>query len=654
MKIKDLFLKDIDRSINGVIKVDQQDDANVIQELEEYVVTKEMAKHFADFFEMYEKSLQAPTDKIGIWISGFFGSGKSHFLKILSYLFSDRVLNDKKAIDFFKGKFDDSFKYNEISRLLNQKKTEAILFNIDSKSNVGSKKSKDGIVEVLMKAFNDHLGYCSDLPYLAEIERLMDEDGTYNEFKEYYQSQNNESWEQGRETMAFSNDAFIEALTKVKNISQDSVKEYLRTAKDDYSLSSDKLAKIIKNYIERTNTRVLFMIDEVGQYIGDNTQLMLNLQTVTEDLGRECMGEAWIIVTAQEAIDKIAKETIQGSDFSKIRGRFSTNLSLSSQNTDEVIRKRILEKKTEVTGELESMYEENSASLKNLMSFSQGTSTMKLFNDKEDFAKNYPFVPYQFDLLQKVFEMIRTVGATGAHLSEGERSMLSGFQEAVKTIASEDIGKIVSFDRFYSSLEEFLMSNIKRTINKASELSTIDNEDMKVLKILFMIKHIKEVRPNLENITTLSITEINQNKIQLRERIVKSLEKLEKENLIHKSGEEYDFLTDEEQDVNRQIKQVQIDSDEIVKYYSEIIFKDYVEDKVTVDRHNVFSFNKIIDDHHFSNQRDNFDITLKIITPESSEYSDDYNSIVFRYSGDVSIGIIILKDNDTLRELDFK
>ena len=81
MIIQDLFSKDINRNINGVVKVSQDDEASIKQELSEYVVTRELQRHFADFFESYTAAIDVPTDRVGVWISGFFGSGKSHFLK---------------------------------------------------------------------------------------------------------------------------------------------------------------------------------------------------------------------------------------------------------------------------------------------------------------------------------------------------------------------------------------------------------------------------------------------------------------------------------------------------------------------------------------------------------------------------------------------
>ncbi|WP_238533071.1 DUF6079 family protein [Bacillus methanolicus] len=101
MQIREIFEKDIERSLKGVIKVAQTDEDNIYQELDEYVVTRELQKHFSKFYENYQKGIDGITDKMGVWISGFFGSGKSHFLKILSYLLENKPVNGKRAIDFF-------------------------------------------------------------------------------------------------------------------------------------------------------------------------------------------------------------------------------------------------------------------------------------------------------------------------------------------------------------------------------------------------------------------------------------------------------------------------------------------------------------------------------------------------------------------------
>ena len=103
-----MFEKPIDRDIKGVIKVGQKEEENVYQELSEYVVTNELLKHFREFFSNYSNSISHSTDDIGVWISGFFGSGNSHFLKILSYILSsDLLVEGRRPLDFFQEKIPD-------------------------------------------------------------------------------------------------------------------------------------------------------------------------------------------------------------------------------------------------------------------------------------------------------------------------------------------------------------------------------------------------------------------------------------------------------------------------------------------------------------------------------------------------------------------
>ena len=178
-----MFAKAIDRDIKGVIKVGQGDDENVKQELEEYVVTRELQKHFADFFASYKKGVNGNTDKMGVWISGFFGSGKSHFLKILSYILDNRIVDGKAAIEYFieDKKIKDEFVLADM-KLAAGVSSDVILFNIDSKSGMGDTQSnKEAILSVFLKVFNQHLGYYGSNPFLADLERHLVDEGKYEE-----------------------------------------------------------------------------------------------------------------------------------------------------------------------------------------------------------------------------------------------------------------------------------------------------------------------------------------------------------------------------------------------------------------------------------------------------------------------------------------
>lgn len=625
MLIKEMFYKPIDRDIKGVIKVGQGDESNVYQELEEYVVTRELSKHFNDFFESYKKGIISHTDKMGVWISGFFGSGKSHFLKILSYLLENKEVNGKKAIEYFGDKIHDSMVFADM-KLAGDTSADVILFNIDSKSESDSKANKDAIVKVFMKVFNEMQGFCGSMPWIAEIERQMVLDNTYDEFKQTFKETSNREWIEAREDFYYEEDAIVEALSKSTKMSVDAARSWYSKAEESYSLSIEKFAKRVREYIERKgkNHHVVFLVDEIGQYIGDNSQLMLNLQTVVEDLGSECGGKAWVIVTSQQDIDSVTK--VKGNDFSKIQGRFNTRLSLSSANVDEVIRKRILHKNDVAKDTLKLLYENKNAILKNLITFSADTPEKKLYSDVENFVDIYPFIPYQFNLLQQVLTSIRIHGASGKHLAEGERSMISSFQEsAIKYMNSEE-GTLISFSAFYDTIEAFLDSNIRMVIIHALDNENLNDFDVQLLKILFMVKYVKEIPANIENLATLMVSNIDDDKIELKKKIEDSLKRLIKETLVQKNGDQYIFLTHEEQDINREIKSISVDLAEVILKVSEIIFEEiYTDKKYKYSTRYNFPFNQVVDDRYFRGNQGN-DIGLKIITPyyDSGEELTEY------------------------------
>lgn len=614
MLIKDMFKKPIDRDIRGVIKVGQDDDSNVQQELEEYVVTKELSKHFDNFFEAYKKGIVGTTDKMGVWISGFFGSGKSHFLKILSYLLENREVEGKRAIEYFNDKIQDNMVLADM-KLSGDISADVILFNIDSKSDSDSKANKDAIVKVFNKVFNEMQGFCGSMPWIADLERQMVADGVYESFKETFKDISGREWVDAREDFYYEEDTIVESLSQSTKMSRESARNWYAKAEESYNLSIEKFAKRVREYIERKgkNHHVIFLVDEIGQYIGDNSQLMLNLQTVVEDLGTECGGKAWVIVTSQQDIDSVTK--VKGNDFSKIQGRFNTRLSLSSANVDEVIRKRILLKYDVAKDTLKLLYENKNSILKNLITFSADTPEKKFYKDSEDFAECYPFIPYQFNLLQQVLTSIRIHGASGKHLAEGERSMISSFQEsAIKYMNSEE-GALIPFSAFYDTIEAFLDSSIRTVIIHAQENGYLNNFDVELLKVLFMIKYVKEIPANIENLATLMVSHIEEDKINLKKKIEESLKRLVKETLVQKNGDQYIFLTHEEQDINREIKSISVDLGEVIQKVSEVVFEEIYSDKKYKysSRYN-FNFNQIVDDRFFRGNQGN-DIGLKIITP---------------------------------------
>ena len=641
MRLQNIYLKDINRSINGVIKVAQDDELVIEQELREYIITRELRKHFTTFLNAYEHSLTTPTDKIGVWISGFFGSGKSHFLKILSYLLENDVVAGKHAVDYFSDKFDDPMMFAQLEACTHVP-TDTILFNIDSKSPIT--KDKTAILKVFTKVFYEYRGFYGDDLKIARLEQFIEKSGKAEQFKTRFEEINGDSWENARSALAFFEDDIVETMAETLDMSETAARNWFNSA-DTTEYSIEQLAKEIKEYIDAKgkNFRLIFLIDEVGQYIGSDGSLMLNLQTIVEEIGSRCGGRVWVVVTSQEAIDSVTK--ITGDDFSKIQGRFNTRLSLSSSSVDEVIRKRILAKTADAENLLRMVYDENSAVLKNLYTFNDAVADLKGYSGENDFVETYPFVPYQFRLMQNVLAQIRKHGNSGKHLSGGERSMISGFQEAAQAIEDKDENALVPFSLFYDTVHTFLDSTIRRVIDRcqtaADNHDVIEQYDVSILKLLYLIRYVDDVKANVDNITTLMVDDIRADKINMRKAVQSSLDRLLSQNYISRNGDTYTFLTDEEQEIAREIRSIPVDSSDIIKSISEMIFGDlYPAKKFKYGKYD-FPFDQMVDETVVGIQTGA--IRLHILTEASDLYNAGDQRLIHQ-SGNGNEAIFVLSD----------
>ena len=326
---------------------------------------------------------------------------------------------------------------------------------------------------------------------------------------------------------------------------------------------------------------------------------MLNLQTVVEELGAKCRGKVWVIVTSQEDIDSVTH--VKGNDFSKIQGRFNTRLSLSSASVDEVIKRRILAKNETAERLLRLVYQQNISIMRNLFSFAPGTiADLKGYSSEDEFVESYPFVPYQFKLLQEVLVQVRKHGSSGKHLSGGERSMLSAFQEAAQQVKLQDENCFVPFYCLYDTVHTFLDGAVRRVIDRADRAAQagdgLKKQDVNVLKLLFLIRYVEGLASSIENLSTLMVDNIHADKITIRRALQESLDRLVHENYVSRSGETYLFLTDEEQDVNREIRSSVVDQNDVLRMIGQAVFSDlYPGKKYRYKNRYDFSYDPMID-----------------------------------------------------------
>ena len=313
MKIQNLFERNIDRNINGVVKADQLDDSSVWQELDEFVVTTELDKHLRTFFSTYGEAISkmsAPdaADKIGVWVSGFFGSGKSHFIKVLSYLLRNNSHTydgqSRQAVEFFASKIKDAMLFGDIKRAV-AFHTDVILFNIDSKAD--QRQGREAILGVFLKVLNEMQGYSGDHPHLAHLERYLESKNKFDQFKQAFHAAVGSAWEDERDAYQFNRDEVAKTLAETLSLSIESAEKWVDGDEKNFVLSIENFCKWVRQYLDKKGPdhRLIFLVDEIGQFIGNDSHLMLSLQTITEELGTVCQGRAWVVVTSQEDIDAV-------------------------------------------------------------------------------------------------------------------------------------------------------------------------------------------------------------------------------------------------------------------------------------------------------------------------------------------------------------
>jgi len=609
MNLKTIFKKPVDRPIDGVIKADDQTSLQI--EVEEYVLTNEIEKQLEHFLSEYNNYNNAN----GVWISGFFGSGKSHMLKIMSLLLEDKKINGSSVMDIILSKCGD----NEILRGDLKKAisipSKSILFNIDQKAAVISKTQTDALLAVFVKVFDETCGYFGQQPYIAQFERELDHDGLFDKFKASFEELATDNWDFGRMRPMRVSSFIDQAYNKITG---QNVVNILDKYRSDYKLSIEDFAIQVSDYIDRQdkNFRLNFFVDEVGQYIADNIKLMTNLQTIAESLATKCKGRAWVIVTAQEDMDTIVGDMNkkQFNDFTKIMARFNIRMKLTSADVAEVIQKRLLMKND--TGEryLSDIYDIQVNNMKTLFDFADGSQTYRNFRDIEHFTYSYPFIPYQFTLFQVAIQNLSQHNVfEGRHRSIGERSMLAVFQGVVLHIGTNDIGSLATFDLMFEGIRSALKANSQRAILNA-EKNLHNKFAVSLLKALFLVKYVKEFKATIRNLRILMQKDFDLDSTKLKNNVEEALNLLEQETYIQRNGELYEYLTNEEKDVEQEIKNTDVEISDVSDELGKILYDQVLGNKKIRFKENGqdYSFSKKLDDRLQGREHE---LSINIISP---------------------------------------
>jgi len=620
MLIQELFLKPVQRPIDGVIKAD--DDRNLRTELEEYVVTRDVMRGLNAFTECY---LEEPMAN-GVWISGFFGSGKSHLLKMLSLLLDGTPVADGvRPADVLLPKVEDEIVQAALRKAASIP-SRSVLFNVDQKfDGIGGDRDA-AILEVFVKVLNELQGYYGKQGYIAQFEHDLDTRGEFDRFRAVYERVNGRSWEQDRGAIATARrSAFGKAYAEHSGVPEAEAYSVIRQVREDYRVSIETFAQRVRDYLatQPAGSRINFFIDEIGQFIGQDSQRMLNLQTVAETLGTVCNGRAWVFVTSQADLTGVLGDFrgMAAQDISKIQGRFKTRITLASADVREVIQKRLLAKTEAEPESLTAIWDREKDNLQTLYRFGDGSRVFHGWRGSDEFCALYPFHPYQFDLFQEAITQLSKHDAfTGRYVAVGERSMLAVFQEVAKSIREERVGRLATFDHMYDGIAASLRGDVQTSL-KLAENQLGDGLQLRILKSLFLLKWVREFKATPRNVAILLIDRPDLD-IAAHEKAVKeALASLEAQSYLQRNGDAYEFLTDVEKDVEMEIKGTEVDEAAVADLVAKTLFADVLRDpKIRYDANGQdYQYARKLDDAVIG--RD-FDVALHVVTPEHPNHGD--------------------------------
>ncbi|MCA9561794.1 MAG: BREX system P-loop protein BrxC, partial [Myxococcales bacterium] len=365
---------------------------------------------------------------------------------------------------------------------------------------------------------------------------------------------------------------------------------------------------------------------------------------------------AWVIVTAQEDMGTVVGEMgkQQGNDFSKIQARFANRMKLTSADVAEVIQKRLLMKTEEGVRLLSDIYHAQSNNFKTLFDFADGSQTYRNYQDRDHFIHSYPFIPYQFALFQSAIQNLSQHNAfEGKHSSVGERSMLGVFQQVAIKIGGHEIGQLATFDLMFEGIRTALKTNIQRAIIQAE--NHLDGPfAIRLLKTLFLVKYVKEFKPTLRNLCVLMLDGFNQDLPTLRKRVEEALNILEQQTYVQHNGELYEYLTDEEKDVEQEIKQTEVESTDVSAELEKIVFDHVIKHRkirydASDDRNagQDYPFSKKLDDRLHGREHE---LAIHVISP-FHENAESESILRMQSMGRDELLVLMPADERLVREI---
>jgi len=622
-QIHEIFYRSINRKIDRVVKVDNDDPSVVKKELEEYILTPQLERHFSDALEAVIDTEHAQTEDVGMWVSGFFGSGKSHFMKILGHVLENREFDDTQAADMFRDRIEGNEMLDGAVGSVTQKfDSEVLMFQIGAKADASGSES---ITEIIHREFNTSRGYAS-MPWVAQMEQELESRGVYDDFVNAIEANTGKDWTEARKDAMFVRSdmetALVEATDEFDD--EDDAARAIDDVQDNVLINPSTLAEDIVDYVEKReeetgdNCRYFVFIDEISQFIGDDGQLLLELQSIVEEFGQKGKGKIFLGVTSQEQLQQLIPGVLEKeAEESKVIDRFPHRFDLTSENLDKVVRDRVLSKKGEYRGTIGDLYDEHEGFLSAKYKLESSQSLKPITRD--NFIDCYPFLPYQLDILPEIFKSLGK--GSDDQLAGSERTLIDVTQSVLKDkeyLYNEELGALVTLDMIFDEISNDIPSSDVKSIREAKPKDADTETARRVLKSLYLLQQLPWIPNTADNIATSLQRELGPTQ-ELEGEVEDTLDALVDAGFVGRSEEGYRFLRETERELENEIKGIEVGPGDI-RRSSKRFLNDILDETSRVNYEGqTFQLNLNIDGEEITSKGH---IALKTYSPIYQRYED--------------------------------
>jgi hypothetical protein len=498
MKVAEVFRRPIERPIEEVIKVELDDEKTVAEELTEYVATDRIQAAMGQVLDSYQETIDNPSEDTNVWISGFFGSGKSSFAKVIGYLVADPVIDGKPASDwFFAHTTAPRLKQLLTTQIYNRAKTVSVLVDLLSSRNVLNEG--ESIVLPLYRALLDRLGY-STVVQLAEQEIRLEKKALYEKFATRYQEIYERSWlSDHHDPLAKS-----EMSRVLHDIEPDTFDTEHRFARSmiDIVIDANWLAQRALLLIQRRGqgaTRVMFVVDAVGWYIARDIHRVLDVRGIAEAF-QESRGKLWLLVTSQQRLeDTVESLGANLIELARVRNRFPITIDLPPFDID-IVAFRLLDKSPDGQAEVRVKF---TATRNQLNANVRLTGSRGADLAEEQVVRLYPLLPYQVRLFIDAVTARREGGMVGG----ANRTLLRLAQQLVIApgvgIDGDEVGRLATVDHAYDVMASIIPPRWRDEVDQVAAGHGTDALPTRVLKVIALCVDIRDLTLDAHKIAVL-------------------------------------------------------------------------------------------------------------------------------------------------------